>query len=312
MNMHRFQRSHMYKIPLLTLFCSVMLLLQRYYTNSGLLIQLNMLETSLVNIRWPVAKPNATSRVKIFCSQSPYSLTRKYVGKGRSIASVDGNKLVYCPIPKAGWSTWKWLLYRESGKLDTGFQSEWHKIGFKVIRNGHNSHFIHRLIFVRDPYDRLVSAYKDKVLRDAGRYVRQFKQPCKSKNRPPAPALTFSQFIQCIIDEAYTYSDNISTFGTGGKMDIHWRPQTLLCNFCESNFNIIGHLEHMNEDLTEALKVLHMNTTLAKKNASSTNKTKDLPLSYWYNQLDQRLRSDLAMLYSHDFRLLGYDPSPPI
>ncbi|KAF6019562.1 hypothetical protein EB796_022135 [Bugula neritina] len=64
----------------------------------------------------------------------------------------------------------------------------------------------------------------------------------------------------------------------------------------------------MDEDLTEALKVLHMNTTLVKDNVSSTNKTKDLPLSYWYNQLDTGLLSEITQLYSHDFKLLGYDP----
>lgn len=32
-----------------------------------------------------------------------------------SIVSLDGKTLTYCPVPKAGWSTWKRLFYREKG-----------------------------------------------------------------------------------------------------------------------------------------------------------------------------------------------------
>ena len=43
---------------------------------------------------------------------------RRYIGADishRSIVTVDLKALTYCPIPKAGWNTWKRLFYREHG-----------------------------------------------------------------------------------------------------------------------------------------------------------------------------------------------------
>ena len=42
-------------------------------------------------------------------------LFRGYIGLGKSIVSSGSDRLLYCPVPKAGWSTWKRLLYREAG-----------------------------------------------------------------------------------------------------------------------------------------------------------------------------------------------------
>ena len=105
----------------------------------------------------------------------------------------------------------------------------------------------------------MVSAYKDKVLRRDGAYIRQ-EQVCPASmyNHPPAPLLTFPQFVSCVINQASSEVKNLTQFGAGENLDSHWKPQTLLCNFCVTDFNIIGHLEHMDDDVSCAVRQLGM------------------------------------------------------
>ncbi|KAF6019563.1 CHST9 [Bugula neritina] len=146
--------------------------------------------------------------VQRFCYERPYNKPPR-VSYGKSLVSMKGERLLYCPIPKAGWSTWKRLLYRDAGVehlvkdfAHLGYESEWHKAGLKLINNkGVTTNFQHRVVFVRNPYERLVSAYSDKVLKNQGNYVRVMKSPCRVTNQPPALALTFQQFVQCIVQK---------------------------------------------------------------------------------------------------------------
>ena len=147
------------------------------------------------------------------------------------------------------------------------------------------------------------------MLRENGAYIRGHNVcPASMLNHPPAPALTFTQFVSCLINQASSKVTSLTQFGAGENLDIHWRPQTLLCNFCMADFNIIGHLEHMDEDVSCAVKQLKLkNVTSVHDNVSQNNHS----ISHWYNQLNSTLRLRLSELYSHDFRLLQYSDKAP-
>ena len=47
--------------------------------------------------------------------------------------------------------------------------------------------------------------------------------------------------MTCILDSAKEESGGkLEKFSAGQDLDMHWRPQSLLCNVCAINFNIIG------------------------------------------------------------------------
>ena len=163
--------------------------------------------------------------------------------------------------------------------------------------------------FSRNPYERLVSAYKDKVLGEGGRYI-QKGNPCPRQmlNMPPAPALTFKQFVTCIIRRSKEKTDNLSHFESGSNLDMHWKPQTLLCNFCTTDFNIIGHAEHMTQDTHMTLQLLAMkNMTLLQCNKSTAGRLNYTSTGDWYRTLGRELLEEFHQLYYHDFTLLGYN-----
>lgn len=188
------------------------------------------------------------------------------------------------------------------------------KYGAKIIVNVNFTSLVYfkplHLHICRNPYDRLLSAYKDKVIANNGSQIRASKNFCSiGFNKVPEPALTFAQFTHCIIEQTnrtFSNSKRPKNQGYGGGLDFHWRPQTLLCNFCESDYNIIGHIEHMDEDLVEALKRLNMTKSPVRENASGNSSINKLSLSHWYKQLSTELLRNIHLLYSHDFELLGF------
>ena len=96
-------------------------------------------------------------------------------------------------------------------------------------------------------------------------------------------------------------------FESGGWSDMHWKPQTMVCNFCTTDFNIIGHAEYMVEDAEMALRQLGMkNMSVTQCNKSSAKKVNYSSVEEWYKTLGDNLLKEFQELYYHDFVLLGY------
>ena len=105
----------------------------------------------------------------------------------------DQRKYIYCPIPKAACSSWKLTLLRLTGK-DLSNVISIHTVFWQT-----NDRFLKRAVhysatqretrvktyfkfmFVRDPLERLVSAYLDKCFRDPN--YRMFAPFVKARNR---------------------------------------------------------------------------------------------------------------------------------
>ena len=94
--------------------------------------------------------------------------------------------------------------------------------------------------FVRHPFERLVSAFRDKfeLSRKYGyvysRYAGKIlKQPAGINSRRP----TFKEFVKyLLIERLEEYND-------------HWLPYWLHCHMCEMEYDVIGKLETWNEDV---------------------------------------------------------------
>lgn len=165
----------------------------------------------------------------------------------------------------------------------------------------------------RNPYDRLLSAYKDKALRENGRYVRG--RLCTDWYRIPAhPVLTFQQFLECIIKEVEKQDKNISLShpSAGQAFDMHWTPQTLLCNPCFTNYTLVGEFTHMNEDMEDLLVEFSMNTTVEHSNSDQEMRHPSKYKSYadYYSAVDGEVIQQIQQLYKQDFEILGYNPDP--
>jgi chondroitin 4-sulfotransferase 11 len=161
---------------------------------------------------------------------------------------LERQKAIYFYIPKVACSSLKQLcaalldMKIESGKGD--LVEEVHLLDFPYVEKyrilrSYGDYF--RFCFVRNPWDRLVSCYKDKVNFDRGhvyeRYENSFVQFLKSRKAFKAD-MVFEDFVKAICD--------ISDDDAEG----HFRSQhTFICDETGNTLvNFIGKMENLSQD----------------------------------------------------------------
>ena len=151
------------------------------------------------------------------------------------LAVDDDLKLIYCVIPKVGTTTWKraiaksreiqprinrWILWKRLSNYTEEERNERLKTYFKFV-------------FVREPLQRLLSAYKNKLLQIPS-YTKDLPKEIVQSLRPQdfkpeeKNLVKFKEFIQC-------FSNNMSR-------DQQWRQYEKLCHPCVIDYSFIGHL----------------------------------------------------------------------
>ena len=126
----------------------------------------------------------------------------------------------------------------------------------KDITLKHANNMLVTFAFTRHPFTRLVSSYNDKIkhhkwnlnkhiiglgediraLRDA--IIKEYRNVDPKRNNDyPSP----KEFVTYLLEKAKTKGPLM--------FNRHWRPQYALCPFCSLNFDYIGQVEHMNEEV---------------------------------------------------------------
>ncbi|CAF2394539.1 unnamed protein product [Rotaria sp. Silwood2] len=178
-----------------------------------------------------------------------------------------------------------------------------------------------RVIFVRHPFERLASAYVDKIaslknepfsLYDSyrraicrkyssfyltkaqKRFYRIYKRISKKMKEPCGKITpTFEHFIH------YFMSDSLQD-------DVHWQPYSKLCHVCLFKYNFIGKYETMKEDLQRLKSYLGLESiNLNDAKYFTTGKTKEYYKSL-YTNLPNELICNLKYFYEDDFKLFDY------
>lgn len=174
-------------------------------------------------------------------------------------------------------------------------------------------------MFVRHPFKRLLSCYKDKfTLRDkyALRFQYFYGREIVGKYRVnPSNAslengqdVTFEEFIEYLTDTPPSQSLY--------KFNVHWQTFNNLCFPCGIKYDYIGHLETLEEDAGYILSRI-----APERNGSSFPRALNGPTSqrYTYSTGKKSLHEHLSNvtaetlakiinIYSIDFDIHGYDP----
>lgn len=226
------------------------------------------------------------------------------------------NKLIYCPIPKAASSNWKYLIRKLEGFPDYADLLTAHNRNKSSLRylTDYSPHEVKRLLtdkqyfkfaFVRNPYLRLLSCYMDKFRNLDRNYTTTEYIPfladafswryARSVDPQTDPRPSFRAFINAI----YTADP--------GCMNHHWRPQTLLCGFGFIEYDFIGRMENLSADAHHVLAAIGH-----PQERFPTHHEINFPPSGASLELAQRLYSAEMMfkvrtLYAEDFHYLHYD-----
>lgn len=237
------------------------------------------------------------------------TITRHHV---KHLYVEDKYRLLYCQVPKAGCSNWKRTLMVLAGQAPNAQSIKHDTVHYghhlKKLDSFERQEIMHRLetytkfMFVREPLERVVSAYRDKFENPNNYYHSLFGKPIISKYRanPSLEALktgsgvTFKEFVQYLLDVHRPVG-----------MDIHWEQENQLCNPCLIDYDFIGKFENMEEESNFVLRLTGAPPNITLPSFKDRNPT-DMRTSM---QIAQKYFSQVSMLERqrvYDFYYMDY------
>ena len=223
------------------------------------------------------------------------------------IVAIPSLKMLYCITPKvASRQLRKMLRRQEKQRLLSNYPPNEQKENLKTY---------FKFTFVREPFERILSAYKDKFvyprfplpkLQLHGRAILRTVRPNASKSAlDKLDDITFRELIEYLV----TKGSNEST----PVMDWHWDNYVNICGMCAVNYDFIGHYETFDQDLAdfkEAARLSPQQATKFDARANNKSSTTSSMLSY-YSEIPVKWSDILGRLYRANFEMFGYNfPGP--
>ncbi|XP_055528656.1 carbohydrate sulfotransferase 11 isoform X2 [Wyeomyia smithii] len=224
--------------------------------------------------------------------------------------------LVWCNVFKAASTSWMYNFNLLAGyppeflrkTKDVPLQlarQRYPRPSVEVLQDAINSSI--SFLIVRHPFERLVSAYKDKIqyalpnshhhklgVRIIQKYRKVIKgQPWNTQKYP-----TFPEFVNYLLDEVRH---------PHAEIDMHWIPVTYFCTPCFFHYDVIAKFETLQEDQSYLISVAKLGDIVKPqwKNAGKGAHTNEVVLKL-FATLDENQLRGLYEYYRYDFELFGY------
>uniref|UniRef100_UPI00358E5514 carbohydrate sulfotransferase 8 n=1 Tax=Myxine glutinosa TaxID=7769 RepID=UPI00358E5514 len=228
----------------------------------------------------------------------------------------ERHHLLYCEIPKAGCTNWKRLLMVLSGRAPSTtavLHTAAHYANGLRRLDSYPRHEIERrlrtytkVLFVREPLERLVSAFRDKLQRPNPYYGPLYGRAILARYRNNASrsalhsgtGVTFREFLRFLLDPHRPLAP-----------DVHWEPAARLCHPCYITYDFIGHFEALASEADAFLAALGIPPTLRfppkEHDVTEAVRTEAMHLSKDKGSFDIS-RQYFSRLLQHE-RQLAYD-----
>ncbi|XP_062509944.1 carbohydrate sulfotransferase 8-like [Corticium candelabrum] len=232
----------------------------------------------------------------------------------------DKNRVIWCPVRKAGTTTWRIVMLILMGKFSTVKEALDHimkndfqyvtRLSDKYLNNEDIEYRLNtytKFMAYREPLGRVVSDYRQIRLCDTPfrksmckRILRHNNIRIQSSNNNVSivlPEITFPQFVNFItrFNEKRHYID----------LDIHWRPTHLICHPCHIDYDYLVDFSSPGvvDESAYVLDALGAPSwlQLPQENRSG-NETKFTFLS----QLSPAQFERLSSQYDDDYEIFGY------
>ncbi|GLV36669.1 uncharacterized protein CBL_02496 [Carabus blaptoides fortunei] len=245
------------------------------------------------------------------------TLTSSSVAQLDHILVDHNHKLLYCYVPKVACTNWKRVMMVLTGRYNTtdlvqipaslvhanGSLPKLSQLNENEVMQCLNNYT--RFIVVRHPFERLLSAYRNK-LEDhypsakyfqarIGRYiVKKYRSKPSQKSLALGDDVSFREFVQYLISEGMNKE----------TVNEHWQPIYDMCHPCAINYTFIAKYERLVEDAEMLLNMIQAPYILFPQSRPSSTYKK---LRMYFSQLSLHEMDKLYHLYKVDFKLFGYD-----
>ncbi|XP_072167371.1 carbohydrate sulfotransferase 8-like [Diadema setosum] len=142
-----------------------------------------------------------------------------------------------------------------------------------------------KFLFVRNPYARILSAYRDKLGNQGSPWSLSVKQWLYRKHilDPSMGGVTFAQFV--------TYYLQVS------QKNMHWEDMNKICDPCTIDYDFIGYYETLKPDSDYILNLIRApnSTRFPDPQKVPTHSSSDDILGSYYSQLSDEQLKQLSL-----------------
>ncbi|XP_068220042.1 carbohydrate sulfotransferase 11-like [Palaemon carinicauda] len=224
-------------------------------------------------------------------------------------------KLIWCNIFKAASSSWLHKFIVMAGYTDKDMKKKRMSLVEFARTYAYNRPSVRELdsflaredfssfIIVRNPFERLLSAFRDKIeslkkpfYRPLRCYIQKTygSQDFKFPDCQPS----FSEFVDYVIDE----------HSNGNALDEHWAPYYKFCSPCQAKFDYVLHFETLDEDEAFLVNAIEGLSSVVKPyKLHSSNTVYSAVTDFYFRQLSRHQMRELYAIYENDFKIFDYD-----
>ena len=181
-----------------------------------------------------------------------------------NILVSDRYKTLFCFVPKVACGNWKRIFLVLNGQFNStteisGFTA--HESGLVDTLDKYSTNEIRlklqtykKIVFVREPLERVLSAYRNKFTtvlhrrifnQRVGKKIITMYRKNLTKEVTDEDHVTFNEFVKYLIG-----------LSPMEKPDIHWDQQYNICSPCDINYDFIGKYETLKSDVERALGIM--------------------------------------------------------
>lgn len=236
-------------------------------------------------------------------------------------------KLLYCEIPKAGSSNWLKLfsvlngIYNGTRSLSNNAVHYLPQVLLSHLTKSERVHALRtytKFLVVREPMERALSAFRDKLERKpefggpmfrylASKIVEKYRSPDSSFSisRTLSKVPRFDEFVEFVTDPNNTqlmlhYSE-----------PRHWQPQSDLCYPCNIDYDYVLHMENIKYEADFMFRAEGLPSNVkyppqTENEAILGLRKYDILMSRYYSSVRRQHIDALIRYYEKDYSLFGY------
>ena len=233
----------------------------------------------------------------------------------------DKHKVLYCYLPKVACTNLKRIFLVLTGKMNvtdpldlksTDVHSKLddyllylNTLSPKGIKYRLKNY--KKVIFVREPLERILSAYRNKFQQKGNEYfkdryakkiIKKYRENPSKKSLEKGHDMQFTEFIDYILDPK-TQSNGYNE---------HWDTFYHLCSPCHIKYNFIGKYETLDDDVDLLLKEISADKMVELPKRGETYKamkTEDTLEKFYRNVAPEKI-TKLVDIFSLDSSIFGY------
>ncbi|XP_050688477.1 carbohydrate sulfotransferase 11-like isoform X2 [Eriocheir sinensis] len=270
---------------------------------------------------WETVVRGRLARVAEVCRKHPRDLMRFDIyGVYKSLTVDPTHHIIYCRNAKAGTTSWLSRLLTWAGiSLTNTSINNIHKVADRIFPMVEQSKMMEQLrrsavafTVARHPFDRLVSAYRNKIQGDENYktylwpdMIRKYRKGVNNGTVLDGSIPTFREFALFASDEVLRCLGRARP-SCLQMIDVHWQPHHDRCAPCNIKYDVIAKMETKDEDEAYLSHLLGQPLPEpTKQNAASGNSTSSLTKSF-FATLSRSERQQVFEAYKYDFLMFGY------